>query len=427
LIDPWSVFQSAMGVFDTERPLVGQPVVGCKGCVIAVYPVGHESNPSGQTLVDVQPSNGLPVLYRVASARGHAHEETEKQAPRSNRRNVTEPKERNRMEGSSSDVRPGTFVWVTFLGGKVTQPVITATLGFNQQEDRVKEEGTYSPSVDRIEADGTVKAGSTRPLDSGMSDYPRSVTSYNGCRDEVDNRGSRYIQTSTDRKPVWKESNQIKDTPDPEGNYGVSTRGAVVGNIRFTTGRAEKKESDGQGGVRTFAAEGDDEKHTGRMERVAMQADDGTIRDETDSKVGAIVHKSSGRAWTKAASVYMEGNRAYVKLTGDADIYGDTGTMNNGTVKLGGPGMSDEIVLWPQLCDLLESLFAIFDAHTHEYIPGTEDPVQTKKTETPQGPTFSGGKESFKAGDVFAGQSASPSAKHADDPDGEKRSQQRAR
>jgi hypothetical protein len=423
LIDPWSVFQSAMGVLDHERPLASQPVVGCKGCITAVYPVGHEQNPSGQTLVDVQPSNGLPLLYRVPSAHGHAHEETEKQAPRSNRRNATEPKERNRMEGSSTDMRPGTFVWVTFLGGKVTQPVITATLGFNQQDERVKEERTYSPSVDRIEPDGTIKPGSTRPLDSGMKDYPRSVKSYNGVREEIDNRGSRYIQTSTDRKPVWKESNQIEETPEPEGNYGVSTRGAVVGNIRFTTGRAVK--SNGDGAEPTLLSEDDDEKHTGRMERIAMQADDGTIRDETASKVGAIVHKSSGRAWTKAASVYMEGDRAYVKLTGDADIYGDTGTMNNGTVKLGGPGMSDEIVLWPQLCQVISALCQIFDEHTHGYFPGPGGLTQTDATKTPQSGEFNGSKESFKAGDVFAGQSASPSAKHAGDPDDKRKDRAR--
>jgi hypothetical protein len=162
---------------------------------------------------------------------------------------------------------------------------------------------------------------------------------------------------------------------------------------------------------------GDDEAHVGRIERVAMQADDGTIRDETDSKVGAMVHKSSGTAWTKAASVYMEGNRAYVKLTGDADIYGGTGTINTGTVKLGGPGMGDEIVLWPQLCQLLDTLFAIFDAHTHPYHPGPGGLTPTEPTATPQGPTFSGGKDSFKAADVLAGQSASPSASYAGDPD----------
>jgi len=32
-------------------------------------------------------------------------------------------------------------------------------------------------------------------------------------------------------------------------------------------------------------------------------------------------------------------------------------------------------------------------------------------------PAFIGGKNSFKAGDVLAGQSASPSAKHVGDPD----------
>jgi hypothetical protein len=399
-----------MGVLDRERPLASTPLVGCKACVTAVYPVGHTGNASGQTVCDVLPSGGLPTMYRVPIAHGHAHEETETAAPLTPRRNPNDPKPRNRMQGSSFDVRPGTFVWVTFLGGSIFSPVITATLGYDQKT-KGDEPGVYAPSVDTIGEDGSVTAETRTPFDSHMRDYPRRVESYNGCRDEVDNTGSRYIQTSTDREPVFKAHNDIEDSPTPAGNYGVSTRGSVVGNIRFTTGRAPA--SDGNGGVQ--ARSGDDEAHVGRMERVAIQADDGTIRDETDSKVGAIVHKSSGIAWTKGASVYMEGNRAYLKLTGDADVYGDTGVMNNGTVKLGGPGMSDEIVLWPQLCQVLDAVFKAIDAHIHDGV--TSGPDTTGNPVTPVSPIFDGGKDSFKAADVLAGQSASPSASHAGDPD----------
>jgi hypothetical protein len=428
LINPRDVFQPAMGVLDDERPATARTLVGTKCSVIRVYPVGHDANPSGQMLADVLPLRALPILFGVPVAHMGAHEETEQAKPLTADRNATDPKPRNRVQGQAADIRPGTLVWVTFLGGNILQPVITATLGFDQGGDKGTQAGTYAPSVDVVQADGTVAPATRRPLDSAMakddqgtvtSDYPKSVSSYNGVRHETDNTGSHYIQTSTDRDPVWTGAHDIPAAPAPQGNYGVSTRGAPMGNIRFTTGRAVQQNGDGTQAVLTS----DDESHVGRHERASLNADDGTIRDDTASKIGNIIARirSGGRYYVSARGgkdgvIYHEAaGGAYTLLDGDADIHGGTATLNAGTVKLGGPGMGDEVVLWPQLVQVLTSLCALYDKHTHGGVQsGTSF---TLPTQDKQGDTLSGGKDSFKASDVFAGPSASPQANKQDDPD----------
>jgi len=436
LINARDVYQPAMGGFEDEAVATQRLLVGAKCSVVRVYPVGHSGNPSGQMLADVIPQRALPMLFGVPVLHtGGAHEETEKAAPLSDNRNATDPKPRNKMQGQAADIRPGTFVWVTFLGGNLFQPVITATLGFDQGGDKGTEAGTYSPSVDVVQANGTVDAAQRRPLDSAMqkddqgnvtTDYPKSVSSYNGVRTEVDNTGSHYVQTSTDRDPVWPGAHDIPAAPTPQGNYGVSTRGAVVGNIRFTTGRAVQKDSQGQVAVRS----GDSESHVGRHERASLSADDGTIRDDTASKIGNIIARirSGGRYYVSARGgkdgvIYHEAaGGAYTLLDGNADVYAKQATLNASTVKLGGPGMGDEIVLWPQLCEVLSALCTIYDGHKHKYHPGPGDltPTDPPLPGDLQTPTFDAGKDSFKASDVFAGQSASPQANKQDDPDGRK-------
>jgi hypothetical protein len=422
LIDARSVRQSGLGPPRRELPLSERVLPGCKATVLRVLPVGHPENPSGQTLCDVQPHMDVPLLFHVPLAADDAHEDTPEQQPNSPFRQPYAPKPKNRMSGSAADVRPGSFVWVDFHRGSIWEPIITAALKFNQLPG---DQAPYVQVVDRIQPDGTIAPTPTRPLDAHLetpegkppvSSYPRRVSSYNGCRDEIDNAGNRFIQTSTDRKPCFPGYAGVPAAPTPEGSYGVSTRGAVAGHIGFTTGAAPTPD-DASPAVRAAAAS------AGRQFRQTVGADDGTIRDETASTVGNIIARirSGGRYYVSARDgkdgvVYHEAaGGAYTKLDGDADIYGGTGIMNTGTVKLGGPGMSDEVVLWPQLCDVLSALCAIFDAHVHGGVQSGGS--FTDPTQTPQSPTFDGGKDSFKAADVLAGQSASPQANTQDDPD----------
>jgi len=434
LINPRSVQQCGMGVPDIEKPATSQTLVGTKASVVRVYPVGHKGNPSGQLLADVIPLRTYPLLYGVPVVHMGAHEETDQATAFSTNRNATDPKPRNKMQGAASDLRPGTLVWVTFLGGSLLEPIITATFGFDQGGDKGTQADTYAPSVDVVQPDGTVKPDTRRPLDSAMSeddqgnvtsDYPKHVSSYYGEREEVANTGSRFIQTSTDREPVWTGAHDIPAAPKPAGNYGVSTRGAVVGNVRFTTGRAVSTDSQGRVAVRS----GDDESHVGRQERASLNADDGTIRDDTASKIGNIIARirSGGRYYVSARGgkdgvIYHEAaGGAYTLLDGNADIYADTATLNSSTVKLGGPGMGDEIVLWPQLVQVLATLCKEFDTHLHTGVQtGTGSTNTAKASGFDQSSILSSGENSFKASDVFAGQSASPQANKQDDPDGRK-------
>jgi hypothetical protein len=436
LIDARSVCQTGMGRLREELPLSARTLTGVKAVVLRVLPVGHPDNRSGQTLCDLQPRGDLPILRRVPIATPDAHEETQKETARSSYRQPYDPKARNRMSGATADVRPGSFVWVQFHNGSIWDPVITANLKFNQlPADQAPE---YAQLVDRIDADGNLVPTPTRPVDSdmdandktaGSSSYPRRVQTYNGCRVEVDNKGNHYVQTSTDRKPLYPGHDGVPESPDPEGSYGVSTRGAVVGHIGFTTGRnpsASAEEQQAQLDGR--ASQSSDDTSKGRHFRRSIDAEDGTIRDSTRSKLGHIIHRvraGKGRMWssTQGASdgrVYQESaQRDYVALgKNKAELHGEsTVTLDGPTVKLGSVGVGDEIVLWPQLCQVLEEVFLAIDLHVHDGVETGEG--STNKPTEAVTPTFTGGKSKFKAADVHAGQSSGSSPHYQDDPEDE--------
>lgn len=409
LIDPLSVYQNALGVAETELPLAQRTLVGTKATVVKVYPVGHQDNPSGQTLVDLLPTSGLPPLLRVPLAHGHAHEETEEQAPLSERRNHAAPRDRYRMEGDTADVRHGTFVWVSFLNGSIHDPVVTATLGFNQKT--AAEAPRYKQLVDRIDDDGNLVATPQAPLDATMDgDYPRRVRSYNGVRDEIDNRGNRYIQTSREREPLFKGHNGIPKSDDPEGNFGVSTRGARIGHLGFTTGKDPQT----------------DQASKGRQFRRTIGADDGTIRDSTNSSVGHIIRRiraGIGRMWESAAGGsdgrwYAESRgRSYVALNSDgAEVRGAGKVVLDGdTIYLGSGEAGSEITLHPQLMAMFQALVTIFDTHTHSGV--TVGQSNTAVPNQLQTSTFSSQKDNSKASGVKADQTNAPSPSPQDDPE----------
>lgn len=410
LIDSRAVFQSGLGALTEELPLAQRTLVGTKGTVVNVYPVGHEDNPSGQTLVDIMPTNGLPFLLKVPMAHGHAHEETDEQAPLSERRNAGKPRARNRMEGSSTDVRHGTFVWVSFLGGSIHDPVVTATLGFNQKT------ATSAPAfmqvIDTIDADGNLLAAPSHPLDSvydrdtGGSNYPRKVARFNGVHEETDNRGNRYIQTGVDREPIFKGHNKIPASPDPEGNFGVSTRGSRMGHIGFTTGKSAQRPEDGS---------------KGRQFRRTIGADDGTIRDTTNSTIGHMIRRvrsGLGRMWssTRGASdgrVYHEDkDRNYLALGGGAELHGSKVVLDSIAVHLGGADAASEIVLHPQVMAMLQAMVSLYDQHTH--LSGGSGSVVPAFWQTP---VFTAQKDLSKAAGVFADQSNPTSPTYQNDPE----------
>lgn len=402
LIDPQTVYQAALGAVVPQQT-IGQRAFGAvRALVLRVYPVGHEANPTGQTVADIQPLADMPILMGVPLGAAHAHQETGVAGPQSANRQPYEPKARNRAEGSVADVRPGTYVWVQFVNGSLYDPVITGSTKFGQ--------GDEAPNhVDRIAADGTLTHGETRALDGDAAAYPRKVSAFNGCRDEIDNRGNRMIRTSTDRAPVFPGHNGIKASPDPEGSFGVSTRGAAAGHIGFTTGRHPTREND---------------TSKGRQFRATIGADDGSIRDETDSGVGHMIHRikgGEGRYFvsTKGANdgrVYLEDGDNYLALGPRAELHGDSIVLDGGTVRLGSAGAGDAVVLWPQLKAILSQLWAAIDGHTHTGVEtgaGTSGP--------PTAPTFAatwnGQADQCKASDVLAAPANAPAPSYQDDPE----------
>ncbi len=416
LLDADTLVQAALGAAMEALPIGPRTMDGVKAVVVNVYPVGHSENRLGQTLVDVQPLTDMPMLPRVPICLPHAHQETMEALEHTARRQPFAPKARNRMEGSARDLRPGTMVWVQFLGGSLHDPVVVSTMKYGQQGA-----GAFPLErqvVDRIQDDGSLVDEETHPLDSAIdrsdpdhvtSSYPRSADVYNGVRVEVDNRGNRYVQTSIDRDPVFPGHNGIPASPAPEGNYGVSTRGARVGHQVFTSGRHPR-----------FP----DEPSQGRQGRRTIDADDGTIRDSTRSSIGNLIQRlrsTVGRYYlsTKGSGdggVYLEDahDNYFALIDGGAELHGaEQVVLDSAAVKLGSGEAALHAVLWEQLVECLQALVDIYDQHTHPTaVPGPPS-VPTQK----QGSTFAGQKETFKSEVVTLDKDAAASPSPQDDPE----------
>lgn len=416
LIDPRSVVQSGLGRIVEQLDPRSQTLVSTRAVVLRVYPPGHPENRIGQTQVDVRPLDGLPILRRVPVALAYAHQETDIEEARTARRQPYAPKARNRVEGSVRDLRPGTHVLVQFLGGAMYEPIVTATLKPNDQGAQAFP--VERQHVDRIGADGALETDETHPLDSAVdrsdpdhprSSYPRSADVCNGVRREVDNTGSYYIQTSTDREPVFPGHNGVPASPPPRGNYGVSTRGAAQGHIQFTTGRDPEL----------------DEPSAGRQGRQTLNADDGTIRDDTRSAIGNLIQRlrsEVGRYYLSTrgsgnGGVYLEDkDRNYLALVEGAELHGeDQVVLDAPAVKLGSGEATFHAVLWEQLVECLTALVEVFDNHVHGGVESGSD--STDKPAAFQAPVLAQHVDNFRSDVVTLDKDAASTASFQDDPD----------
>jgi len=349
LIPARSVRQAALGYEAPQYDTRAEISELSAGVVIAVYPVDHPANPMGQMLVDVQLNHGLPLLQRVPVGTFYVHQETAIATPRSSDRQPYTPKARNRIEGCVRDLRAGTKVLVGFVNANLRAPVVVCALPFNLQDA-----GAFPvarQAVDRFDDDGKLLAmtevSSAHAL---MSEYPRAVDTYNGTRLERDNRGNLHVQTTNDQESVFPGDNGIPAAPKPEGNIGFSTRGARRGI---------------QGRI------------TGEHPTTGETNSDGSIRDETaNAKIGNLIARlrsKVGRYYVSTrgsgdARVYLENDdRSYLALKGGAaEMHGDgKGVIDADDVRLGNASAPYEIVLWPQLNELMDLLTQIFDAHGH--------------------------------------------------------------
>jgi hypothetical protein len=411
LIDPDGVRQSGLGDVVPQQPVTTRVNELVKATVLRVYPIGHPANRLGQTVVDLEPLEDLPVLHHVPSALGHAHQETDREAPDSVRRQPYDPKVKNRIDGVSHDVRPGTQVWVQFQGGSLYDPVIVGVANFNGGDgngerlhvDRYGDDG-------EPEDDGDGGAG----LDSDMGAYPRSVTRFNGAHRVIDNRGNVYVRTSTDREPVFPGHNGIDAVPTPQGNYGVSTRGAMVGNVGVDTGKA--------------AGAGDDETSVGRMWRRSHGAEDGSIVDETrDSKIGSIIKRiksTVGRLWFSTEGsgdgrVYLENaKRHYVAMDDDgAEVHGKRVVLDGDNIYLGSGEVASNVVTHQELDLVVVQIMSMVDRHVHSGVETGEGISGPPTPATLFELAWSTSAQQCKAEGVFIAPSHTASPEPQDDPE----------
>jgi len=403
------VRQAGLGRRVEQRPATRQTFESVKGVVTAVYPPDHPDNRLGQTLVDVQPLADLPQLFRVPLGAAHAHRDTDPAAPASARRQPFAARARNTIEGSVRDVRPGTYVWIQFAHGGLYDPVAVVAMQPRQTDARP---GAAAEFVDTVTQAGDVEWTALSPLQAGRQEYPRALEVYNGVRVLVDNRGNRIVQTSCDRVPVWPGHNGIPKSPAPQGSYLVSTRGAVVGHLVLVTGKHPRT----------------GEASRGRQGRLVLEAEDGTIRDETrDAGKGSFIRRlrsTVGRLWesTKGSDdgrCYREAADGSYEALGDgvAELYGDREAVVQATeVYLGGPSAGGNAVTHAELADAVGQILQLIDTHTHT---GVQTGAGTSGTPiVPLSPLWNGLSETFKAQNVHLDTANSPQARRQDDPDG---------
>lgn len=353
LIHVGDIRQAGLGREEPEHDEREQMFETVVGVVTAVYPIDHPKNSMGQTCVDVLHSEGLAPWRMVPLGAAHAHGETDVAIPFSRRRQPYAAKARNQMEGAVYDVRPGTRVLVGFPTGDLRAPVIVGTLKFNRQG-----EGGFpreQAGVDRFDDDGKLLAmAATSPLDSARSEYPRAVDTYNGTRLERDNRGNFHVQTTNDRASVFPGHNGIPAAPAPEGNIGMSTRGARRGI---------------QGRI------------TGKHPTTGETNDDGSIRDETaGAKIGNLIRRAistigqiydSTRGSGDGRMYFEDKERSYVSLTADgkAEVHADSRvTLDSDEVCLGNASPPYHAVLWEPLDEIITQLCEVFDLHAHSEV-----------------------------------------------------------
>lgn len=415
LIRHTDVHTSALGEPTAQMPAGVRTYEPTKAVVMRVYPPGHPQNRLGQTLVDLQPLADLPMLFKVPVCLSYAHAETEpvdETGPyQTTRRQAYAAKPRNRVEGSSYDLRQGTYVWVQFLGGSLHDPVVVATMKPNRQDGDFP---AVRQRVDRINAEGALAPRKVVPLDADVAEYPRHRDAYNGVSVEIDNEGSYHIDTSTDRQPVFPGDGDIPASPEPKGNYGVSTRGARVGHQVFTTGKDPDT----------------DDASAGRHVRQSLAATDGTIRDETRSTRGDIIHLAKeglGRLWNAAKGSagwhYLEDRvRSYLDLNGQgtATLHGKSkAVLDAPSVHLGSQSAGDNVVLWPQLNDLLQQIWLKIDTHVHVGVQtGAGQTGIPLPAPLPFAAQWATGAPDCRSDVVFAEKSSGSSPNPREDPDG---------
>lgn len=406
LIDPLSVRQSGLGRTFEELPTTVRMNEATRGVVIAVYPPGHPENPDlGQTLVDVQPTDGDRILYKVPLCTPHAHQDTPVEAPFSSQRQPYAPRARHRLEGSSRDVRWGSFVLVTYLGGLASEPIAIAGMRFDQRAHPAPE--ADREFLDDLDGDGVVDRDG-QGLDADLAQYPRWIERYNGVTWLVDNRGNVRIQTGA-RERVFPGHGGIPASGDPQGNVVVSTRGTPDGRLAFISGDHPRAK----------------ESSDARQRRTVLGGTHGAIRDETRdaangswsarlrSKIGRFFASTRG---SDDGRVYLEGpGRGYLAVTEDrTELHGDKAVLD-GEVYLGHANASGNAVTHAELDQAIQMILQQIDLHTHTGVEtgeGTSGPPSAPIT-----PIYLPLAETFKAQGVHLDPTHSASPSFQEDPD----------
>src|SRR5215831_4879526 len=221
-----------------------------KGVVVNVLATDDPNNGQGQLLCDVSLIDYNYTLFRLPVFSPHFHQDTDPSHFLSRQR--ADQSERNIFDGESWTPRVGSICIVQFIGPPAQQrdAVITAFGPVSNQGlphvNRQPDQSIFpkeAQAVTIFDDNGDLTEELRSRLHPTHGESPRYTRMQNGSAFEIDNRGNINLQSTINREPINREvyddykydQARIDQTPDPEGNIIISTRGAQRGNIALAT------------------------------------------------------------------------------------------------------------------------------------------------------------------------------------------------
>ena len=388
-------FTSSLGPMEEHGDWRSRLFFPLRGNVLAVYPLDDEKNEAHATFCDIQLHDGYPTLHRVWIGRAGFQQETKEPGPAGHRwRNAYPPRKQNGTNGWAMSVMPGDLVLVQFVGGRWSEPFISdfwpASNQGRENDDHPYGGGYPFNQQSRYRMEGSAIAEEiTKRLDATAAQAPQWTWAFNGAFIEILNDGTLLLQSSSSRDalvPTDKPKVGLKQSPTPTGDFVMSTRGAVHGDLVLTTGKSDGSGETNDGGnvlVLSYAAK------QGNVIVNLATADEGNIIALGSQRTASQVFL---RVLNESDYLHIQGGLS--ELSGSEKI-----SLRSNLVMLGRRGADRSAVTWEELTEVIGQLCMMFDTHKH---PGVER--GNSNTDPPdifQSPYFEVAKKLFRSGVVF--------------------------
>lgn len=384
--------QAALGPLEAQGDWRARLFFPLRGNVISVYSLDDPKNKAHVQFCDVQLWDGYPTVHRVWLSRPGFHQETRIAGPPGHRwRNTYRPWNENGTNGWAQSLLPGDLVLVQFVAGQWNQPFIShfwpASNQGRKNDDHPYGGGYPFNRQSRYRmTGGKIAEQITKRLDANADQSPQWTWAYNGAFLEILNDGSLLLQTSINRNAFIPEDQLeigLKQSPKPEGNLTISTRGADQGDICVTTGKSDNTGYTNQrGNVLVMLYKPKQGNVIINAEKVT---EEGNLIAQTSKEVDSQIFLR-----VKEDDDYINLDEKRAEVSHKKEV-----TLRSEMVSLGRRHAPKSAVTWEELTDVMTQLCAIFDGHVHSGVNEGED--DTLVPTTLQSPYFMATKTNFQS------------------------------